>query len=847
MKKSPVMRWLCLFVALLFLAGCGQQAVVTEPAEETDYSVEEETDAWEETTTESVEQETEIQFEQWDAPDPYTAVENSGRKNTLQALHAELEENMKDKAFPDFLYDILREMVDHLYVSYEKWDGFFPDMPDKHAFIRVHLIDILPKIQEVKLLEEGSAEWEEAIEDYGSFTPAFSDGITVSLMGDRDWTEKENGHYTLFSLSTIMHEIQHIGQNDIMYSDYFDDNSDEWKLRYPFVEGGASLYSAFLDEPGTSPQGHEYMVSDNERRLEYRCSSDESRSYSYWTKFIEKTVWFLGFKTVGKVFAAQSFAGFKKELADRYGQELSEKWLRALEAVVHNYYPYRDEDNTDDVIINQIIHLERLSTTMLEQKIDALDNRQAVWDFVDSYRHYRTWFAPTLQSLSRYDTSDYMDGFIGLHRASKRLTAKIEEYGVLRFSDNPALNSEAIQALLYWRFPKSFKSVQYAFFQTESYGKLYIRIMYEGEDKYCADVEAYQFDASGNRRYYTDDYSLTNDSLLNSKERYEQAYYPLSHFSPENGKGTVYTQWESVKNLPVSTKAPTRRHITLGTFPQTLVKDKALIKQLNALPQSWTTLYLRKGEDGETEEDVKVRIADVTLDGKRYRAAQLSYDEEEYEYRLSEDRYPFKKGTIYWFAYAPLTWSVIDEEKGWVICDKVVDFEPFHAQTYESNDEDYNRRYYTDETKQHFRNQYAYASIRKWLNGAFFHVAFSAADQKKLQTVTISNEPHSPLYADYGTQPTKDRIFLPSVAELTDATHGFSDYPMTQDAGRTAAYTDYALFLSFGGFDLDYVLRTTGNMTYEYTTVDEKGCIHLSYCDDGFGVRPAACVDLKQF
>ena len=781
---------------------------------------------------------------QWDKPDPYTVVENSGRKNTQQALRAELEQNMKGKGFPSFAEDMLRQMIDRLYVSYDKWDGFFPDMPDKHTFIRVHLIDIIPKIQEIRILEEGSEDFEEVIELYGEFTAALSDGENIKLMGDHDWTPEEDGQYSTYTLGTILHEIQHVAQNDIMYSEYFDSSSPEWKLRYPFVEGGASFYAAFLDEPGTSDDG--FSVSDHERWLTYRCSCESSESYGYWTKYIEKIVWFLGFKTVGKVFAAQPFTGFKEELADRYGRDLSEKWLHALEEVAHNYYPYA-QANEDEVIINQIIHLERLFTNMLEQKIDALDSRADVWNFIDTFRRYRTWFVPTMDYLGTYETSDCIDGFIGLHRASKRLTAKIEKYNLLHFSDDAALNSEVIRTLLCWRLPKRFTSMQYAFLQTETYGKLYVKTKNKTEKGETKDCAAYQVDASGNRRYYSYSASETRYSLLNHKETNLQEYYALSHFSPKEEKGKVYTQWKDTQDWPISQKAPTRRHITFGAYPQTQIKDKALIKQLNALPVTWTVIHLIVDEDGDKEGDVKARIADVTLNGKRYRAAQLSYNEEEYDYLVSDEEYPYSKGKIYWFAFEPLTWTVINEKKGIAVCDQVIDFEPFQTNDVEAWDQRGTARRYTDETQTHYRNQFAYASIRKWLNGAFVSAAFNADEQKQLRTAVISNDPCSGLFSEFGTQPTKDRVFLPSIAEMTDSAQGFSPYVLTQDAGRTASYTDYARLLSFSAYETDYVLRTPGDVEYEYTMVAENGGIHLSYSDDGYGIRPAVCADLKQF
>lgn len=175
-----------------------------------------------------------------------------------------------------------------------------------------------------------------------------------------------------------------------------------------------------------------------------------------------------------------------------------------------------------------------------------------------------------------------------------------------------------------------------------------------------------------------------------------------------------------------------------------------------------------------------------------------------------------------------------------------MDFEPFSTQTYESWYGD-STRYYTDKTKQHLRNQYAFSSIRQWLNGAFLSVAFSKADQEKLRAATVTNEPYSPLYPEFGTEDVHDRVFLLSVSEMTDALYGFASYALTQDTGRAAVCTDYARLLSFGGYDVDCVLRTAGDPETEFTIVDPEGCVYPGYERDGYGVRPAVCADLTQF
>lgn len=832
MKKNLI-RLLSLIIALLLLASCGRTATVLD--EGFDKLIdEEETDAKKISLRDDA-----SDYVGYESYNPYDEFPTDLREKSYAALKRELEQNMKGKGFPDYAQEMLRQMLERLYSSYDKWDGFFEDMPEKHTFIRMHLIDILPDIKKISHLKEGTPEYEEVVEKYGENTNAFSDGNEMTFLNEPE--PDENGQYEVGSLATLMHEIQHIRQNDIIYSDYFDSQSSDNNLKWMFVEGGATFYSAFLDEPGTKSSST-FMPSDGVRWLSYDNSSEESGGYAYYTKHMEKIVFFAGFQAVENVFMAKPLAGLKKALAKQYGVETTQVWLNALGNVMSNYGSYSTGEE-DDVIINRIIYFERLCTQMIEQKIDKLDSKQAVLDFIKKYRQYKAWFIPTLSMQNDSSDQEYIDAFIGLNRADKHLTAFIEKHAALRFSDKPAINSDAIQALLTIRHRTQTDDDLYAYSEVDSIGKLYV----EHNDSDGVRNTAYYVDGLGNISVRIDSECYEYmDEALSEKEINEIKWYSLMHFVPKEKSGKIYTVWRDTQNMSVTYQETEREHITLGEYPQSQVKDDKLLQNLGELPLTWTELILKKGEYGNTARDVKLKAANVSYEGNRYRAMQISFDKDIYEYVYWNDNYTYEPNVTYWFKYEPLNWTILDNESGLVLCDKIVDYHMFQKNKIEMQDEYGQTWSFTDKSREHYSCQYEYSSIRQWLNNSFFFTAFRPKEQEKVIMRINENEPYSPFYPQVGSQPTEDRVFLPSLQEMTDSSYGFSVYLAMNEKDRARPTTDYVQFLSLGDCER-YVLRTPGTPINRHCTVYESGSVYLTWDDGRFGICPAMCVDLTQF
>lgn len=135
-----------------------------------------------------------------------------------------------------------------------------------------------------------------------------------------------------------------------------------------------------------------------------------------------------------------------------------------------------------------------------------------------------------------------------------------------------------------------------------------------------------------------------------------------------------------------------------------------------------------------------------------------------------------------YFRYEPIKWRVLenDGDSLLLLTDQVLD-----CQKYERTDGKI-----TWET----------CSIRNWLNATypynvqgfnFLTAAFSEEEQEAVLTTTVGN-PKNPFHGTTGGKATQDKVFLPSIEEMTNEKYGFpSDYMMYSETRQLVA-SDYA-------------------------------------------------------
>lgn len=238
------------------------------------------------------------------------------------------------------------------------------------------------------------------------------------------------------------------------------------------------------------------------------------------------------------------------------------------------------------------------------------------------------------------------------------------------------------------------------------------------------------------------------------------------------------------------------KKMEFGSYPQTLITEEDTVAKLNAkagaLPtaenaQKWTSYGYYSG--GKTasfmwyidveEENVRYRgvyfteyRSNVTADS----STVMSYQDDN-GYLKSDS----EKINVYWFKYEPLSWVILNKNEetntALIVCEKIID-----AQAYQ------------DGVMHTYANNYAYSTIRKWLNETFYNMAFSDTEKAKILTFAVDNSPKSTGYetSEFACEETKDNVFLLSVAESVNKNYGFSESFHEYDSLRRKKTTDYA-------------------------------------------------------
>lgn len=319
-------------------------------------------------------------------------------------------------------------------------------------------------------------------------------------------------------------------------------------------------------------------------------------------------------------------------------------------------------------------------------------------------------------------------------------------------------------------------------------------------------------------------------------------------------------------------------YITLGSYPQTRVTDKAT---LNALSEKLPTLqqwysssykyYHGTGTMTSMKPDDIMYYWDVTLKGEKYRCVLLidyrpkeTYGTSSAENSWQDNNGYSTTGGVYWFKFEPLKWRVLDKETGYIMCESIIDSQPFNNTLYKKEGNTY--AFYSDPSCKYAANDYAASSLRAWLNNDFYNTAFSAADKTAIATSKLdgfnSRYIDNGLYEDGGY--LYDKISLLSNGEALSK-NGFSIDYQTSDPARIAQGTDYAkcqgLYVrpdddehedKYAG-NSDWLLRTTNKQSTQTQCVivnthgGISGSVDLSMWysyETYYGIRPVLTLNL---
>lgn len=145
-------------------------------------------------------------------------------------------------------------------------------------------------------------------------------------------------------------------------------------------------------------------------------------------------------------------------------------------------------------------------------------------------------------------------------------------------------------------------------------------------------------------------------------------------------------------------------------------------------------------------------------------------------------------------------------------------------------------------------------SLRTWLYSDFYRKAFSTAEQNAIKVTTVVNDKNE-VYGTSGGKATEDKVYIPSIKEVTNTKYGFVNYNsrnVTRKAKNTAYTMNYFINQSNVSQYGVWWIRTPGANHKQAAIVDGPGYVFgdsyysgLSVVDKYVVVRPVMHISLS--
>lgn len=145
-------------------------------------------------------------------------------------------------------------------------------------------------------------------------------------------------------------------------------------------------------------------------------------------------------------------------------------------------------------------------------------------------------------------------------------------------------------------------------------------------------------------------------------------------------------------------------------------------------------------------------------------------------------------------------------------------------------------------------------TLRTWLYSNFYRKAFSTEEQNVIKVTTVVNDKNE-VYGTSGGNTTKDKIYIPSIKEVTNTNYGFVDYN-SRSVTRKAKNTVYTMNCYINQSNVSqygvWWIRTPGANHQQAAIVDGPGYVFgdrsysgLSVANEDIGVRPVMHISIS--
>lgn len=286
--------------------------------------------------------------------------------------------------------------------------------------------------------------------------------------------------------------------------------------------------------------------------------------------------------------------------------------------------------------------------------------------------------------------------------------------------------------------------------------------------------------------------------------------------------------------------------IYFGSYPQSKVTNTAIVSALSSSKVAWKN-YNYISTDKSTD---VMYYKDVYYNGNKYRGVKIKcYRPYSCEYEskrtcTKQDENGYYSTKTYWFLYEPIKWTVLNASTGLLICNTILDSQPYNTTKIKSS-----AGYCNKQGK--FANNYATSALRRFLNGDFANAAF---DEKELAQIVKGTYAASALNSQYSSADVQDKVTVPSYNEVLNKNYGFSADDMIFDSAKQCSGTDYAKCQGLYVYpdsehkgNSHWMLRTAGTKSNEACYVLGDGSVFSDreVTSSYIGIRPMIRVKLK--
>lgn len=266
--------------------------------------------------------------------------------------------------------------------------------------------------------------------------------------------------------------------------------------------------------------------------------------------------------------------------------------------------------------------------------------------------------------------------------------------------------------------------------------------------------------------------------------------------------------------------------IEFGSYPQNKVTDSDLIAAIETAGESisWVDYNYYAGTGSWDVYDMKpvenmMLYKDISYNGSKYRAVKINqyrpfYTNDLPDDNLSQKYHGYYTGNVYYFKFEHLTWRILDPNKGFVMCNSIIDSQAYQNCIYYDG-----RNWYNSKDYSNYVSDWATSSLRQWLNDDFYNTAFSVEEKAQICTSHLENKSSDSSIYD-GTD-TYDRIFPISFYDAINSAYGFNSFESAYDTARQLKGTDYAKCQGLGGW---WRLRSP-NTTYYTAEMSDEGFV----------------------